>query len=88
MSRPYLVACSVAAAAVAAACSAFAPVSVRPGQSADEVTRALGQPTGRYALPQGTRLAEPAVAPPLPPATLDGTSLVLPPCGAAFAMLL
>jgi hypothetical protein len=44
-------------AAALAACSAFAPVSVRPGESADEVARTLGPATGRYALPQGgTRL--------------------------------
>jgi len=47
----------LSAAAGIAACSAFAPVSVRPGQSADDVARSLGQATGRYALPQGgTRL--------------------------------
>lgn len=40
-------------AATLAACSAFAPVSIRPGQTTDEVTQSMGQPTNRYALPQG-----------------------------------
>ena len=41
----------------------------------------------RYALPVGYRPAALDVAHPLPAATLDGTTLVLPPCGAAFATL-
>jgi hypothetical protein len=45
-------------ASLLAACANYAPpASVQPGQSIDDVTRAYGQPTGRYALPQGgTRL--------------------------------
>jgi hypothetical protein len=48
--------CAVAS-ALLASCAGYGPGSVRPGQSADEVARAMGQPTGRYTLPQGgTRL--------------------------------
>lgn len=46
-----------AAALLLAACTSYAPVDIQPGQSADEATRSLGEPTGRYTLPQGgTRL--------------------------------
>jgi hypothetical protein len=40
-----------------AACAGYGPSGVRPGDSADAVTKAMGAPTARYALPQGgTRL--------------------------------
>jgi len=40
-----------------AACASYAPTRVRVGQSAGEVVQAMGEPTGRYALPSGgTRL--------------------------------
>ena len=39
------------------ACSAYGPGDVRVGQAADDVTRSMGPPTGRYALNGGaTRL--------------------------------
>lgn len=39
------------------ACATYAPTSVQPGQSAADVERELGPPSGRYTLPQGgTRL--------------------------------
>jgi hypothetical protein len=41
------------AAALLAAC---APVPLMPGQARDEVIKAWGAPTARYALPQGERL--------------------------------
>jgi hypothetical protein len=49
---------SATAASLLTACAGYAPpASLQPGQSIDEVTRSYGQPTGRYALPQGgTRL--------------------------------
>jgi hypothetical protein len=53
----------VSAALLLAACAGYAPVNVQPGQSADEVTRSMGQPTGRYALPQGGQRLEYARGP-------------------------
>ena len=46
-----------------AACASFAPADLRPGQSADDVTRALGTPTGRYPLPDGASRLEYARGP-------------------------
>jgi outer membrane protein assembly factor BamE (lipoprotein component of BamABCDE complex) len=41
----------------AAGCGTYAPTMVQPGQTAEDVTRAMGEPTGRYALKGGlTRL--------------------------------
>lgn len=47
----------LAAAGVLAACAGYSPRDVRPGMSAAEVVQQMGQPTGRYAQPDGgTRL--------------------------------
>jgi hypothetical protein len=47
----------VLAAASLAGCTAYAPSAVRSGQSVDDVVRAMGEPTARYALAGGaTRL--------------------------------
>jgi hypothetical protein len=44
-------------AALLAACAAYGPADVRVGQSADDVIRSMGRPTGSYALGDGgTRL--------------------------------
>lgn len=45
------------AAVLLSACTAYAPTAVRPGQAAEDVTRTMGAPTARRALPGGgTRL--------------------------------
>jgi hypothetical protein len=45
------------AAAVLAACSSYGPPRIEPGADADELIPKMGQPTGRYTLPDGnTRL--------------------------------
>ena len=47
----------VACGALLSACSAYGPGDVRVGQTADDVSRSMGPPTGRYALKNGaTRL--------------------------------
>lgn len=51
------------AAAALTACTSYAPVGVAPGHSADKVARALGPPTGRYALPGGRSRLEYARGP-------------------------
>lgn len=44
-------------ASLLSACATYAPTGVQPGQSAGDVERELGPPTGRYGLPHGgTRL--------------------------------
>jgi hypothetical protein len=43
-------------AALVAGCAGYAPSAIRPGQSVDDVVRAMGEPTGRHALAQGSRL--------------------------------
>jgi hypothetical protein len=48
---------ALAAVALLAACSGYAPVNIQPGQSVDQVTQQMGPETGRYPLPGGgTRL--------------------------------
>jgi hypothetical protein len=49
--------------AALAACAAYAPVDVVPGQSADQVAQSLGPPTGRYTLPDGRSRLEYARGP-------------------------
>lgn len=60
-----LIRLSIAAAllALVAGCASYAPSGVRNGQSADEVTRAMGQPTGRHALAGGGQRLEYARGP-------------------------
>jgi hypothetical protein len=52
--------CARAALAVAslvatalAGCAGYSPSQVQPGQTVDDVTRSMGTPTGRYAMPDG-----------------------------------
>ena len=47
----------------------------------------LGSGTSRYPLPAGLKFVGLDLSHPLPSATLTGQTLVLPPCGAAFATL-
>jgi alpha-glucosidase len=47
----------------------------------------LGPATVHYTLPPRCRAATLAIPHPLPAATLSGQTLMLPPCGAAFATL-
>ncbi len=46
-----------------AACAAFAPVTIVPGQAEADVVRALGPVTARYAMPDGTTRVEIARGP-------------------------
>jgi hypothetical protein len=56
MSTHRIVLCA-AAVALASACTGYAPGNLAAGHGTDEVTRQLGAPTGRHALPKGgTRL--------------------------------
>jgi hypothetical protein len=45
------------------ACTAYSPTGVQPGQTAEDVARAMGAPTARYPLPDGTTRLEYARGP-------------------------
>ena len=49
-------AATLAFAALLVGCAGYAPTGVAPGQAEADVARTMGPPTGRYALPGGTRL--------------------------------
>lgn len=60
---PALIAPALLASALVAGCASYGPPSVQPGQSLDAVVAQLGEPTGRYALPDGTTRFEYARGP-------------------------
>jgi hypothetical protein len=46
-----------------AGCAGYSPSEVRPGQTAEDVQRSMGEPTGRHAMPDGGERLEYARGP-------------------------
>ena len=51
--KPLRILCAFGLAALLGGCASYAPTGIVPGQPEGDVVRAMGAPTGRYALPGG-----------------------------------
>jgi hypothetical protein len=61
--RRRLLACAAAFTMSLVGCAGYSPSQVRPGQTAEDVQRSMGEPTGRYTRPDGGERLEYARGP-------------------------